>query len=144
MPEIAEHRLVDLDLAGWQNLLDRHPQIFDGMMAGSRVGLLPADDFEEPAATMVVWEATGNGMRADHRPFPGFEAVDVDLLFIADDESLRRLHDRTNPTPFHDMKRKVRRREMLLYVVRPRDCLLERGYEEFLESLGLVFMGACR
>jgi hypothetical protein len=144
MSEIAEEGLVDLDLAGWQDLLDRHPQIFHGMMAGARVALLPADDFDAPGARMVVWEATGDGMRAGHRPFPGFETVDVDLLFVADEESLRRLHDRTNPTPFGDMKRKVRRREILLYVVRPRDCLLERGYEEFLESLGLVFMGACR
>lgn len=46
--------------------------------------------------------------------------------------------------PFADMKGKVRRRETLLYVVKPRAGLLDLGYEEFLDSLGLTFIGACR
>jgi len=83
-------------------------------------------------------------MAASYRPFPGFDRVDVDLLFIPNNETLRRLHDRANPSPFADMRRKVRRRETLLYVVKPRASLLQLGYEEFLDSLGLTFVGACR
>ncbi len=133
-----------LDIAGWQALLDRHSEIFAGILPGSRIGLLPEEDFESPSAMMLVWEATGNGMVTDYRPFPGFEKVEVDLLFIADGETLRRLHDRANPAPLADLKHKVRRRETLLYVVKPRATLQELGYEEFLDSLGLIFMGACR
>ncbi|HXP31481.1 MAG TPA: hypothetical protein VN832_10355 [Stellaceae bacterium] len=139
----AEGRAA-LDIAGWQALLDRHSAIFAGMLPGSRIGLLPEEDFESPAAMMLVWEATGNGMVADYRCFPGFEQAAVDLLFVADGETLGRLHDRANPAPLADLKRKVRRRETLLYVVKPRATLLELGYEEFLDSLGLAFMGACR
>ena len=137
-------RLTGLDIAGWQALLDRHSAIFAGMLPGSRIGLLPEEDFESPSAMMLVWEATGNAMVADYRPFPGFAEVEVDLLFVADGETLRRLHDPDNPAPFAELKRKVRRRETLLYVVKPRAALLELGYEEFLDSLGLAFMGACR
>lgn len=137
-------RLANLDIAGWQSVLDRHPAIFSGMLPGSRVGLLPKDDFDSPNATMLVWEATDGGMQAKYQPFPGFEQVRIDLLFIADDATLARLHDRDNPAPFADIKTKVRRRDILLYVVKPRDELLDNGYEEFLDSLGLVFMGACR
>lgn len=139
----AEH-CAALDIAGWQALLERHSAIFAGMLPGSRIGLLPEEDFESPAAMMLVWEATGNAMVADYRPFPGFAEVEVDLLFVADGETLRWLHDSTNPAPLAELKRKVRRRETLLYVVKPRSALLELGYEEFLDSLGLAFMGACR
>ncbi len=139
-----EQELLLLDLAGWQTLLDRHESLFAGMLAGARIGLLPEEDFDSTAAMMLVWEATGQGMVATYRPFSGFDTVEVDLLFIPNNETLRRLHDRANPSAFADMKRMVRRRETLLYVVKPRASLLDLGYAEFLDSLGLTFMGACR
>ena len=133
-----------LDLDGWQALLDRHPDVFRGLMPGARIGLLSKDDFEPPRATMLVWQANDNGMRAHYEPFPGFEQVKIDLLFIADDDAIRRLHDRAAPAPFAEIKSKVRRRDIILYVVKPRDELIDCGYEDFLDSLGLAFMGACR
>jgi hypothetical protein len=141
---VSELRLTQLDILGWQSLLDRNPNIFCGMEPGSKVGLLTQDDFEPPNATMLVWESTPGGMRAYYRSFPGFETVEIDLLFIAHDPDIRRIYDATNPAPFADMKTKVRRRDILLYIVKPRGQLLERGYEDFLDSLGLTFMGACR
>jgi uncharacterized membrane protein (UPF0127 family) len=141
---MTEQRLNDLDLAGWQSVLDRNAPIFLGMQAGSRIGLMSKDDFEPPDATMVVWEATDHAMRAKYECFPGFDQVKIDLLFIADDATIRLVHDAANPRPFADIKAKVRRRDILLYVVKPRQELLDWGYEEFLDSLGLVFMGTCR
>ena len=141
MPEL---QLTEFDISGWQSLLDRNADIFCGIEPGAKVGLLTKDDFEPPAASMLVWESTQAGMRAYYRPFPGFERVEADLLFVADDPTIRRIYDPTNPAPFADIKTKVRRRDILLYVVRPRAHLLERGYEEFLDSLGLTFLGACR
>ena len=141
---VSELQLTELDIAGWQSLLDRNPDIFYGMKPGSKVGLLTQDDFEPPDATMLVWESTTEGMRAYYGSFPGFEKVEIDLLFIADDPAIRRIYDDSNPVPFADMKTKVRRRDILLYIVKPRAQLLELGYEDFLDSLGLTFMGACR
>jgi hypothetical protein len=141
---VSELRLIELDIAGWQAVLDRNAEIFGGMAPGAKVGLLSKDDFEPPNATMLVWEATPGGMRAYYHAFPGFDSAELDLLFIADDPTIRRIYDPSNPAPFADMKTKVRRRDILLYVVRPRAALLERGYEDFLDSLGLTFMGACR
>ncbi len=141
---MSELQLTELDIAGWQSLLDRNPDIFCGMEPGSKVGLLTQDDFEPPNATMLVWESTTKGMQAYYRSFPGFETVEIDLLFIADDPAIRRIYDDSNPAPFADLKTKVRRRDILLYIVKPRAQLIERGYENFLDSLGLTFMGACR
>jgi hypothetical protein len=137
-------QVTELELAGWQTLLDRHADVFNGMLPGARVGFLSKDDFEPPDATMIVWEAGAEGMRASYEPFPGFEQVKIDLLFVADADDIRRLHDPSTPAPFSEIKGKVRRRDILLYVVRPRDELLECGYEDFFDSLGLAFMGACR
>ena len=139
-----QQELLQLDVAGWQALLDRHASLFGGLLAGSRIGLLPEEDFDRPAAMMLVWEAGERGMVATYQPFSGFETVEVDLLFIPNNATLHRLHDRSNPSPFADMKRTVRRRETLLYIVKPRATLLELGYEDFLDSLGLTFAGACR
>ncbi len=144
MQRTPEPEPLQLDPAECQALLDRHAPLFAGIKAGARIGLLPEENFDSTAAAMLVWEATEQGMVAAYRRFPGFDAVEVDLLFIPDHETLRRLHDPANPLPFADLKRKVRRRETLLYVVKPRAGLLDLGYEEFLDSLGLTFMGACR
>ncbi len=91
-------QLTDLNISGWQSLLDRYPEIFHGMEPGSKVGLLTKDDFEPPKATMLVWESTQKGMQARYNPFPGFESVDIDLLFIADDPTVRRLYDHRETT----------------------------------------------
>jgi uncharacterized membrane protein (UPF0127 family) len=114
------------------------------MQPGSRIGLMSKDDFEPPTATMLVWEATEQTMQAKYEFFPGFDQVKIDLLFIADDATLSRIHDAANAAPFAEIKTKVRRRDILLYVVKPRQELLNFGYGEFLDSLGLVFMGTCR
>ena len=133
-----------LDLNGWQSLLDRNAEVFHGIEPGRRLGVVSKDDFEPPAAMMLVWQATGQGMRASYEPFPGFERVAIDLLFVMDDATIRRLHDVATPAPFTEIKSKLRRRDILLYVVKPRDALIEAGYEDFLDSLGLAVLGTCR
>jgi hypothetical protein len=133
-----------LDLDGWQSLLDRSAEVFHDIKPGARVGVVSKDDFEPPTATMLVWEATEQGMRASYELFPGFERVAIDLLFIADDATIVRMHDSATSAPFAEIRSKLRRRDILLYVVKPRDALIEAGYENFLDSLGLAVLGACR
>lgn len=131
------------DLGAWQRLLDANADVFDGIAAGARVGLLAKDEFEPPA-TMVVWEATGHGMQARYESFPGFERVSIDLLFIADEATILGMHDPAAGAPFRQIRKKLRRRDILVYVVKPRAALLDAGYENFLESLGLPVLGTCR
>jgi uncharacterized membrane protein (UPF0127 family) len=141
---MSERHLVDLNVAGWQALLDRHAAVFSEIQRGSRIGLMSKDDFEPPDATLLVWEATGGAMQAKYESFPGFDSVAIDLLFIADDTTIRHIHDPANPDPLAEIKAKVRRRDILLFVVKPRHELIDSGYSELLDSLGLVFMGTCR
>jgi uncharacterized membrane protein (UPF0127 family) len=67
-------------------------------------------------------------MRAKYETFPGFETVAIDLLFIADDATIRDIHDPANPDPLGEIRAKVRRRDIMLFVGKPRHELLNRGY----------------
>lgn len=136
-------QIDQLELGRWQMLLDRNAEVFQDMQAGARIGVLSKDEFEPPA-TMVVWEATEQGMRAGYEPFPGFENVKIDLLFIADEATILGMQDPVADAPFRQIKTKLRRRDILLYVIKPHRALLESGYENFLESLGLPVLGTCR
>ena len=136
-------QINQLDLGGWQTLLDRNAELFQDMQAGARIGVLSKNEFEPPA-TMVVWEATEHGMRAGYEAFPGFEEVRIDLLFIADETTILGMHDPNSGAPFKDIKTKLRRRDVLLYVVTPHRALIDSGYENFLETLGLPVLGTCR
>ena len=93
---------------------------------------------------MVVWEVTEHGVRAGYESFPGFERVMIDLLFIADETTILGLLDPGAGDPFRQMKTKLRRRDILLYVVKPHHALINSGYEHFLDSLGLPVLGTCR
>ena len=137
-------RLIDLDLLGWQAVLNRNAPVFSDIRPGSRIGLMSKDDFEPPDATMLVWEATENAMQTKYESFPGFDEVKIDLLLIADDATIYDIHDPANPNPLAEIKAKVRRRDIMLFVVKPWHELLDCGYSEFLDSLGLVYMGTCR
>ena len=136
-------QINQLELGGWQTLLDRNAEFFQGMRAGARIGVLSKEEFEPPA-TMVVWEATEHGMRAGYELFPGFEQVKIDLLFIADETTILGMHDPCAGAPFKEIKTKLRRRDILLYVVKPHHALIDSGYEHFLDSLGLPVLGTCR
>lgn len=136
-------QIDQLEIGGWQTLLDRNAEVFQDMQAGARIGVLSKDEFEAPAI-MVVWEATEQGMRASYEPFPGFEQVKTDLLFIADEATILGMQDPVADAPFKQIKTKLRRRDILLYVIKPHRALLESGYENFLESLGLPVLGTCR
>lgn len=136
-------QINQLELDGWQTLLDRNAALFLGMQVGARIGVLSKDDFEPPAM-MVVWEVTAHGMLARYKPFGGFEQVQVDLLFIADEPTIQRMHNPCAADPFKEIRTKLRRRDILLYVVKPHRALLDSGYEPFLDLLGLPVLGTCR
>jgi len=42
------------------------------------------------------------------------------------------------------MKKMIRQGNMLFFVMKAKHELQEAGYEDFLDSLGLAFLGACR
>lgn len=148
------------DLSGWQRLLDRHQDLFSEMIPGSSIGIVPksiagimpgkraaalrASAFDFTDGAVLAWEARANGMHATYRRCRGPDEAGVDLLLVADDEALEQIRDHLEAEPLAVMKKLIRRGNILLYVLRTQHELQDAGYEDFLESLGLAYLGACR
>jgi hypothetical protein len=83
-------------------------------------------------------------MRAEMVPYRGFQDAKVDLLFVADAEALDRLRYNIGDDTLSLMKRQIRAGNIMFFVMRTKYELQDAGYEEFLDTLGLAFLGACR
>jgi len=138
----------------WQPVLDAHVALFEPLAAGASVALVPR--WREDAqgvrranimprtdpVPMLLWRREPQAMRVRDGIFTGLASLASDLLFIAEDGALDSAlaHER----PLSELKRLLRRNQILFMVLRTRDELRERGWTEFVEALGLPFLGTCR
>lgn len=146
------------DLPAWQAMLDRHRELFAEMLPGSRIGILPRSAtnllpgrrlaglaaIELPEGRMLAWETREEGVQAGYRSCLRFEEAQVDLLLVPDDAALEAILAALGGDALAVMKKMIRRGNMLFFVMRAKHELQEAGYEDFLDSLGLAFLGACR
>jgi hypothetical protein len=145
------------DVADWQAMLDRHAELFTDMTPGASVGLVPREGSgiqpgkhvaglmaAEGAGEMLRWEVVPGGMRAKLAPYRGFQEAKVDLLFVADDDAMDKLRGNIGDDTLSLMKRLIRSGNIMFFVMRTKYELQDAGYEEFLDTLGLAFLGACR
>lgn len=132
------------DLAGWQSLLVRQHRLFEPMIEGASIGIVRRESADAGAGEMLVWRRAADGMRVERGAFAGFADCRVGVLFVADPGALEALHARLDDNALGAMKLQLRAGTMLLYVIAPKKQLLDDGYEDFLEALGLAFLGACR
>ncbi len=140
--------------AAWQPVLDRHRELFEDVAAGASIAIVPrytigADGRRRATvmpvcdpAPMLLWVREPGGMRARDAAFVGLKALASDLLLIAGDGALEAAVRHEHP--FGELKRRLRAGEVLFMVMRTREELRERGWTEFIESLGLPFLGTCR
>lgn len=155
MSVTTENVFGQLDV--WQTMLDQQGDIFHGMVPGSSVAIVPREGsgiqpgkhvagLKATAAngSMLRWQVTEEGMRAAILAYPGFQEAGVDLLFVAEPEALASLCDTIGENTLFMMKRHIRAGSIMFFVMRNKYELQEAGYEEFLDSLGLAFLGACR
>ena len=145
------------ELADWQAMLDRHAELFADMTPGSSVALVPKEGSgirpgkhvaglmaAEGSGEMLRWEVVPGGMRAAIAPYRGLRDAKADLLFVADEEALARLRNNIGDDTLSLMRRQIRSGNILFFVMRTKYELQDAGYEEFLDTLGLAFLGACR
>jgi len=138
----------------WQPALDAHVGLFEPLVPGASVALVPRWRIDHQGqrranvmpktdpVPMLLWLREPQAMRVRHGIFTGLASLDSDLLFIVEDGALESAlaHER----PLSELKRLLRRNRVLFMVLRTRDELRERGWSEFLETLGLPFLGTCR
>jgi len=138
----------------WQPLLDAHVGLFEPLVPGASVALVPRWRIDAQGqrranvmpktdpVPMLLWLREAQAMRVCEGIFNGLASLDSDVLLIAEDGALEAAlgHER----PLSELKRLLRRNRVLFMVLRTRDELRERGWTEFLEALGLPFLGTCR
>lgn len=145
------------EIQDWQAMLDRHAPLFSEMLAGSAVGFVPrAGSGIHPGkhvagvmnaggeGEMLTWTMEGQRMRAGLRRYSGFQGAGVDLLFVADEGALAAMRQALEGETLSIIKRQIRKGAIMFYVMRTKFELQDGGYEDFLDSLGLAFLGACR
>lgn len=144
------------DMALWQAMLDRQRELFVDMDAGSRLGfvsreasgILPGKHREGVQVVtevpMMAWEIENGGMSARIERFAGLSSTRVDILLVADREAMDTLRAELGGDMLKTIKRLIRRGNIMLFLFRNKAQLQDAGYEDFLESLGLAFLGACR
>ena len=150
------------NLEEWQAMLNRHAELFSEMEPGATVGfvarsgsgIMPGKHVAalkgaQGEGQMLAWEIAPNGsgsagMRASFRGYTGFEHTHVDLLFVAEDEALQAMREALTGDTLTIIKRLIRKGPIMFYVMKNKYQLQDAGYEEFLDSLGLAFLGACR
>jgi hypothetical protein len=145
------------EIEAWQAMLDRHAELFAEMTPGASVAIVPREGSgilpgkhvaglmaASGVGEMLRWQVTAAGMRADIVPYRGLRDVGVDLLFVADAEARAKLCANLGDETLALMKRLIRSGNIMFFVMRTKYELQDAGYEEFLDTLGLAFLGACR
>ena len=145
------------DMRLWQSMLDRQRELFAEMDSGSRIGfvsreasgILPGKRLEgvQVVATevpLMAWEVDNGGMAARIERFAGMSSTRVDLLLVADQDAMNTMLAELGGDMLKTIKRLIRRGNIMFFVFKNKAQLQDAGYEDFLESLGLAFLGACR
>ena len=144
------------DIALWQSMLDRQRELFLDMVQGSRIGfvsreasgILPGKRLEgvqvAAAVPMLAWQLENGTMSARIEDFSGMASTRVDLLLVADEEAMATMLNELDGDTLTVIKRLIRRGRMMFFVFKNKAQLQDAGYEDFLDSLGLAFLGACR
>ncbi|MBI5908900.1 MAG: hypothetical protein HY848_02935 [Betaproteobacteria bacterium] len=149
------------DVQAWQAMLDRYQELFADMLPGSRIGILPRSRtslmpgkhlaglsnaaFSLPEGKMLAWEVgEGTGMRAGYRPCRNFQDAQADLLLVPDDAAFEEIRRTLTADPLSTIKKMIRCGSILFFVMKTKYQLQDAGYEDFLDTLGLAFLGACR
>ncbi len=145
------------EIASWQRMLERYGDLFAAMQPGSRIGILPRETSDSlpggerpegrriPAGLpMMIWQVAEGGMSARIERFEGMSSPQVDLLLVADANAMKAMVDAMEGDMLAVIRRLVRRGSLMFFVFRTRGQLQDAGYEDFFDSFGLVFLGACR
>jgi len=144
------------DMSQWQSMLDRQRELFVDMDSGSRLGfvsreasgILPGKHREGVQVVtevpMMAWEVNDGAMSARIERFAGLSATRVDILLVVDREAMDTMLAELGGDMLRTIKRLIRRGNIMFFLCKNKTQLQDAGYEDFLESLGLAFIGACR
>lgn len=130
--------------AAWQVMLDRYGAFFGNLRSGSRIGIARRSDLGRGEASIVVWEARRGHLHAEQRPFGSYADRSLDIMLVGDDAAVAEVGRQLADAGLPALKEQVRQGGFVCFLLRSQCDLVEAGYEDVLQSMGVIFMGACR
>ena len=142
--------------AAWQAMLDAHDELFEELVPGAWLGVVPRhrtgpDGHRHstaiavtPPVPMIVLMREPDRMIAREGEFRGLGTLTADALFVVGDDGVDAALDRPPDAALRELKRMIRTGAAALFFLRTRRELFESGYEELFEALGLPVLGTCR
>ncbi|MBT3550653.1 MAG: hypothetical protein HOO19_07060 [Rhodospirillaceae bacterium] len=135
------------DTEGWAAMLRRCGKVFSAIEPGGRIGVIAAGSLAGALARydgdIMVWAIKEDGLEVAYRPYVAGEQM-ADILFVVDDQVLGGLHNASEENLSGRLSARSKGGKMMLYFLIGRDDLEDAGYFEFLETVGLSFLGPCR
>lgn len=132
------------DPAAWQAMLDHYGAFFGNLRSGSCIGIAQRADLGRSEASIVVWEARRGRLYAERKPFCGYGDGSLDVMLVGDDDAVSEVARQLGDNGLPALKEQVRQGGFVCFLMRSQCDLVEAGYEDVLQSMGIVFMGACR
>ncbi|HYL88196.1 MAG TPA: hypothetical protein VEU32_05460, partial [Burkholderiales bacterium] len=130
-------------LADCQRLLDGHAALFEEIEERASLAIVARRTVAPACAPvpMILWVREPEGMAARNGEFSGYQALASDLLLVTNDGTLEAAL--ASDEPLREVKRQLRAGGMMFMVLRRKDELRAHGWEDFLEWLGMPFLGTC-
>ncbi|MFA6020155.1 MAG: hypothetical protein WC722_07820 [Rhodospirillales bacterium] len=130
--------------ASWQPVFDRHANLFEALEDGRSLAMLDKATWDAGKGEALSCKLEGGRMQALSAAWEGAAKTDADMLFVGLRDSLAHLDAAQPDQRFSLLKDSIHEGEVLFFVMKTKCTLIDAGWEDFLDSLGLAFMGACR
>lgn len=132
-----------LDTGPWQEYLNRQRDVFSKIKDGGKMGILPKNDLDARGSRLLMWTVRDGQVAVHNQPFRGFRECGADLLFVADPPALERIYRELKNDVLAELRKQIRSGGVVFFVLKTRDELLEMGYEDLIESIGIPWIGTC-
>ncbi len=135
---------MTLSPAIWQPVFDLHASLFEALEENRSLAFLDKATWDAGRGDALESRWAGRRMFVQAKAWSGAGDTKADLLFVGLRDSLTHL-DRAEPEArLGLLKDGIHEGEVLFFVMKTKCTLIDAGWEDFLDSLGLAFMGACR
>ena len=135
------------DAEGWEAMLGRCGTAFSAIEPGGRIGVIATGSLASALCSydgdIMVWTVREDRLELDYAPYFAGERM-ADILFVVDDRALFDLQNASEENLAGRLSAWRKAGDMMLYFLLGRDDLEDAGYFEFLETVGLSYLGPCR
>ncbi|TAN55062.1 MAG: hypothetical protein EPN26_05870 [Rhodospirillales bacterium] len=135
---------MTLSPAIWQPVFDLHAGLFEALEENRSLAFLDKATWDAGKGEVLEGRLEGKRILVQAKAWSGAGDTKADLLFVGLRDSLTHLDKAVPQERLGLLKDRIHEGEVLFFVMKTKCTLIDAGWEDFLDSLGLAFMGACR